>query len=276
MVQVDVISSEAGIDRPATWQGLRDHLKLTDDYNVLVYLGHGELTPSSHGEQPIGQLYIESEDGAGHQPISAPMIARLLAIYPIPVVVLAGCMTATQADGRISGGDQGVAQALINSSEAGVQVAVGMRMELETAAATSFLKAFFTSLLSQESAGDIDRAVLCLGRRALPQWPAPASMGGSRGLPRERARAIHRLPHQKKRVFGDSGDEQIPRHSIEAMAAAAATKCVSAALPSFSASLRPNLAKSESLLVAEARKQGPLLLPQLTTIEANSSGTIPL
>jgi hypothetical protein len=178
MVQIDIISEEPGIDRPATWTNLREHLKLTSDYNVLVYLGHGEVVPAQTGGEPVGHLYMESEDGGGHQPISSPQLAKLLAKYPVPVVILTGCLTAADAPGVRSGG-QGMAQALVNSSEAGVQVAVGMRTELRTDAALSFLEAFFSTLLKSKESGNIEYAVsmargeLFLDKPFPPSWAAP-------------------------------------------------------------------------------------------------------
>lgn len=190
MVQVDVISGEVGIGRPATWPALMQHLRLTNDYNLLVYLGHGELTAPPAGGQPIGHLYFESEDGGGHQPVGAPQLAKLLSRYPIPVVVLTGCLTGADPPGtadRHRGGEQGVAQALVNSSESGVQVAVGMRMELRDKSAITFLNAFFTSLLGPHgSPGNVDRAVW-EGRNELflldgvfpPNWAAPIVLRAS-------------------------------------------------------------------------------------------------
>jgi hypothetical protein len=187
MVQIDVISREAGIGVPATWNALRTQVG-KNDYNVLVYVGHGELLPSTTGGEPMGHLIMESEDGAGHDPINAALLARLLRDRPISMVVLAGCVTGADPVGasRQRGGELGVGQALVNSSEAGVQVAVAMRTELRTTAAITFVRSFFRSLLDSHQdpagnrpAGDIDCAVraarreLYLDNEFPPQWPAP-------------------------------------------------------------------------------------------------------
>jgi hypothetical protein len=276
MVQVDVLSSEQTIGRPATWQAIRDHLKLKNDYNVLVYLGHGELAPSSFGGQPIGQLYMDSDDGQGHQPIGAPMIARLLMNYPIPVVVLAGCLTAAQGSGRTGGGDQGVAQALVNSSEAGVHIAVGMRIELQSDAAILFLKSFFDSLLSAGSPGDIDHAVW-QGRSELflakgphpPQWAAPAVFRASVREPfiefLTQASGFLVTPEMDKlrdirSIFWDS----LPQQSL------------SQGTPELLRLVNTPLVQIEGMLRAEALKQGPLLLPQRVTIGPNQAGDVPV
>ncbi|MEP6916576.1 MAG: CHAT domain-containing protein, partial [Acidobacteriota bacterium] len=174
-----------------TWPQLLEHLKKENDYNVLVYLGHGELAEPPGGGPPIGQLYMESPDGGGHQAIGAPQLAKLLTKFPIPLVLLAGCVTAADPPGmaRRRGAEQGVAQALVNSSETGVQMAVGMRMEVLGTAAMTFLNEFFTSLL-KTAPGDLDRAV-SEGRSQLyletgmypPTWAAPVVF-----------RAIDRVP----------------------------------------------------------------------------------
>lgn len=274
MVQVDVISSEPAISGRATWQQLRDHLKLTTDYNILVYLGHGELAPLFHDDELIGQLFMESEDGFGHQPISAPMVAKLLALHPIPVVVLTGCMTATQSNGSLAAGDQGVAQSLVNSSEAGVQVAVGMRIELEMEAATAFLKAFFTSLLSEDGAGDVDRAVWS-GRNEIfaakgphpPQWAAPAVFRASLREP-----FIDFLT--KKSEFLVTPQMEKLRDVRSKFWALLPQQNASQAPSDLFNQIEALLQQNEQELRAEGLKQGALLLPQLTTIAANGAGKL--
>ena len=169
MVQVDVLSREAAIDRPATWAAFKERLQEEKNYNMLVFLGHAELAPALAGGEPVAQLYMEAEDGQGSQPIDAPQLARLLADCPVDVVVLAGCLTAAEPVAgavRARSGAQGVAQALVNSSDAGVEVAVAMRTELRTTAAVTFLQSFFKSLLNPKpnakgvvSGGNIDTAV---------------------------------------------------------------------------------------------------------------------
>jgi hypothetical protein len=179
MVQVDVISGEPGIDRPATWSKLQAHLQQSNQYSLMVYFGHGRLAHTA-GER-VAQILLEAEDGGGNQPISSGQLAKLLTDVPIPVVLLTGCVTAADPAGveRRSGAAQGVAQALVNSSVAGVQVAVGMRTEVRTDAAEEMLKAFFSALLDRTKGGDIDAAVwsarskLFLTKPFPPSWAAP-------------------------------------------------------------------------------------------------------
>jgi hypothetical protein len=263
MVQVEVISQEAGIDRPATWAAVKDHLKTTSDYNVLVYLGHGELLPAHTGGQPIGQVFLETEDGGGHEPVSAPQLAKLLALYPIPVVVLTGCLTGAEAPGvpaRKRGGEQGVAQALVNSSEAGVQVAIGMRTELRTNAAMTFLKAFFESLLSKDikQAGNIDRAVwmarneLFLDATFPPSWAAPVVLRASEQEPM--------IPYLAQRITFPISAEMQKLLDIRAV------------LWKHLPGTKTALVDVELKLRDEGLKHGPLLLPRELTLAPNTAG----
>jgi hypothetical protein len=196
-VQVDVLSREAAIDQPATWQAMREKLQERKDHNMLVFVGHGELVPAVSGGEPIGELFLEAEDG-GAEPVTAAQLARLLSDCPVDVVVLAGCLTGADPAGtpRRRGAAQGVAQALVNSSEAGVEVAVAMRTELQTKAAVAFLKAFFKSLLNPTpdakgviTGGNIDAAVraarneLFFQNAKRPQWAAPIVMRSTEDEP---------------------------------------------------------------------------------------------
>jgi hypothetical protein len=276
MVQVDVLSREADVGKAATWMGLRQHLKNTSDYNVLVYLGHGELVPSVTGTEPIGQLFFESEDGGGHQPINAPQFAKLLRNYPIGVVVLAGCVTGMDAAGaaRQRGGEQGVAQALVNSSEAGVEVAVAMRTELRIDAAATFLRAFFEALLNATpdaagnlTAGNIDCAVraarneLFLDTPVPPQWAAPIVL-----------RANEQEP------FLDFLAQPVMFRLTETMTSLLALRStlrkgvadysLAQGVPELIVGKHEGLDEIEQMIRTEGLKQGPLLLPHDVTAGA--------
>ena len=131
-VQVDLLSSEAGAAGPPTWEGFRKAVQQAQ-YHVLVYLGHGDVQQLHEDLPPLSQLLFESDDPAVHEPVNSKRLASVLRSHPIPVVVLAGCLTAAQPDaGSLANlsawmrGNQGVAQALVNS-EAGVTFSVGMR-----------------------------------------------------------------------------------------------------------------------------------------------------
>lgn len=264
MVQVDVLSSEAAINQPATWSAFREHLEnISSDYNVLVYLGHGEVIPAQTGGEPVGQLFFESEDGGGHQPISSPQLARLLSNYPIPIVLLTGCLTGAEPAGspaRMRGGEQGVAQALVNSSEAGVQVAIGMRTELKTTAAMGFLRAFFSSLLKSEDKGNIDRAVwaardkLFLDNPFPPSWAAPIVFRASEQEP-----AIDYLARPVK-------FEITPRMAVLLDARAVLWKQLPKNITiqggtDILPGVKTALTDVEALLKEEAKQHGPVLMP---------------
>jgi hypothetical protein len=182
-IQVTVLSSEPGIPRPATWEELRKELG-TSRFDILVFLGHGSLIPAF---TPVGALQFEGPDGYS-QSVDAAQLRAQLDNSPVPVVILAGCLTAAALDEENRNllrqkfpewmrASQGVAQSLVNS-EAGVQLALGMRYRLETDDARQFLQAFFRSLLLQQR-GNVEAAVragrlhLYTQRRYPPSWAAP-------------------------------------------------------------------------------------------------------
>lgn len=185
-VIVDVLSSEDDPTSPATFQRFRETLR-SQVYDILVYLGHGDLQQGFDETNPVAYLQFESADGNGHDPISANRIAGELFQHPIRVVILAGCQTAAQlltlepqlrelvvADlPRWLRGAEGVAQAIIDS-EAGVELAVGMRDQLEVTQATTFLVALFRSLVRDEP-GDIERAIRAARDDLFGASPLPPS-----------------------------------------------------------------------------------------------------
>jgi hypothetical protein len=199
LVRVDVLSSETAGAAPVTWEAFRKLLEHTS-YDILVYLGHGDLLDKEAEDRPaIGILKFEHADGVHHEPVRSDQLRVYLNNHPVPVVLLTGCLTAAEMDAisdvqlknkivamfpRWMRGIQGVAQALVGG-ESGVQVAVGMRYKLETTDAVTFLEAFFESLLTIDpnnpgaKPGDVEAAVRA-GRAKLfaerplpPSWSAP-------------------------------------------------------------------------------------------------------
>jgi hypothetical protein len=190
-VDVRTISNEPGVGVPATWDGFRAEIALVP-YDILVFLGHGDVAPGFEELPGTGLLKFEELDGQTPRPITAAQLNVVLQQHPVPVVILAGCLTAAAPPGdprdprprmtRWMRGNQGVAQALVNS-ESGVQIAVGMRYRLESLDATLFLGAYFRSLLTGPNPGDVEAAVHA-GREALyanqqypPSWSAPVIYG---------------------------------------------------------------------------------------------------
>jgi hypothetical protein len=191
LVEVDVLSRKTGNGvkglptREGLWEQLRD---VSRSYDILVYLGHGDRAQSREDLPPLGLLYLETTNGVAGDPVTADILAGELYNNPVPVVLLMGCLTAadlptglgTQILARMPKamrGNQGVAQALVNSSS-GVQIAIGMRSKLESDDARHFLQAFFESLL-HDKPGNIEAAVHA-GRRKLhavspyyASWSAP-------------------------------------------------------------------------------------------------------
>jgi hypothetical protein len=186
-VVVRLLSSEQDPDKPVTWRACVAALE-EEAWDVLVYLGHGDVR---EGVDPVSVLQFESADANASDPIDTRKITWALLNHPVPVVILAGCLTAAelaQADPgmreRIRAalpkwlrGASGVAQALIDS-EAGVELAVGMRYRLEVDQAREFLAGFFASLL-ETAPGNTELAVRA-GRNNLfnvapipPSWSAP-------------------------------------------------------------------------------------------------------
>lgn len=179
------------LDTP-TWENFREYLNKTH-YDILVYLGHGDLPDPEGDVLPMGKLEFESAEGES-QSVTAEQLKYQLQqpSRAVPVILLAGCLTAAEfkklEDERqkailelipkMMRGSQGVAQTLV-SSEAGVHFAVGMRYKLEAKLAVSFLRAFFKSLL-KEKRGHVEGAVRA-GREELmaitgpypPTWSAP-------------------------------------------------------------------------------------------------------
>jgi CHAT domain len=180
LLRIDVLSSEAAADiigRP-TKNDLFEQIEA--GYDILVYLGHGDMRPTHADQFPVGELQLETNDGVHADRLDAPTLSTLLVANPmpvVPVVLLIGCLTAAQglSDEVLDvleeeipawmSGSRAVAQALIDG-QSGVQFVVGMRFRIEVQAATLFLEEFFKSLLGQPSpnatnmtVGNLERAV---------------------------------------------------------------------------------------------------------------------
>ena len=179
---------------PATWDQCRKYLKENStNYHILLYLGHGNHIALYGAGSKVGVLQFEKPGGKNVDPVSSRQLKEVLQNrqVPIPLVLLAGCLTAAEVEsldaaskkiveeGRSEWtlGSQGVAQALVDSAS-GVQCAVGMRFQIETNAAFSFLRQFFESLLKTVP-GNVEAAVregrselFALGESP-PSWAAP-------------------------------------------------------------------------------------------------------
>jgi hypothetical protein len=189
LVQVDLLSREPGAQGLPTWAQFRKSLGGVQPYDMIVYLGHGDRRQADD-VAPISELQFEeaADGGIAADKVDATQLTVQLHRHPVPVVILAGCLTANQVAQQDRAkvqtglpnwirGSQGVAQSLIGS-ESGVQLAVGMRYKIDSEAAIEFLKAFFDSLFD-EVPGDVESAVLA-GRVAMhglrhfpPDWSAP-------------------------------------------------------------------------------------------------------
>lgn len=177
---------------PGTWTFFQERL-LNNDYHILVYLGHGNHLDIDNSKRKTGVLQFEEDEGKRIEPVASMQFNEVLQRknVPVPVVLLAGCLTAAEYDAlpqeekeslrqrrlQWSVGSQGVAQGLIDSAS-GVQCAVGMRYQIETNDAFHFLNAFFLSLLDHnpgnvEAAVRAGRSALFADRQFPPSWSAP-------------------------------------------------------------------------------------------------------
>jgi hypothetical protein len=180
LLQIDVLSREDDPDIAGlpTKEMLLNQIE--DGYDILVFLGHGEVRQAHIDEFPIGMLQLETEDGERFDPIDASKLSKMMIDFPVPVVLLVGCLTAAEGltEKQLEAitkehipswmrGSRAVAQGLIDG-QSGVQFVVGMRYRITDSAAKRFLKAFFRSLLvaktkgdnaDEVTAGDLERAV---------------------------------------------------------------------------------------------------------------------
>jgi hypothetical protein len=280
LVHVDLLSSETG--NPATWPALQEQLKSA--YDIVVYLGHGDLLPG-FDNQPV--LQFETDSGTGKEQVTASQFAGILHERPAPVVILAGCVTAAEVNPafmndveelrpRWMQGNQGMAQALVDSSDSGVQFAVGMRYKIETKDAKVFLQAFFRSLL-RDKPGHVEAAVRA-GRRALHAasalslgWSAPVVFSK---LSREPLFAF--LANPPKATISDDLIEQ--RELIQKIRDIFWQNLIGlpsrASLPPgvLEATLTP-LESIENELRQKLLTHGPILMP--ARVETKPDGTLP-
>ena len=188
-VEVDILSREEveGVVGLPTREGFADRIGLPGlvAYDVLAYLGHGEVLSAHEELTALGVLQFENDAGDAHDPVPADKLAARL--RSVPLVLLIGCLTAAEVPKEIIDvmpdwlrGSQGVAQSLVNSGESGVRCAIGMRYRLESSDAKRFVEAFFKSLLkltpgNVESAVHFARSELHFKSQLPLSWSAPVT-----------------------------------------------------------------------------------------------------
>jgi hypothetical protein len=158
-IDIRLLSSEAGAHGRPTAKALQDEVMYRPPA-ILFYLGHGDLLAGGGGAPPSPVLLIEHEDGRQDE-LPAAALRQLFKTQPVPLVVLAGCLTGA-AGAAIAGPErlrfaQSMAQFLV-SGEGGVTVAIGMRYKLDTDDATRFLERLFRGLVIT-APGHVDLAV---------------------------------------------------------------------------------------------------------------------
>jgi hypothetical protein len=175
LVEVDLLSSEGSGD-PIIGQPLYDDLRtaLKRQYDILVYLGHGNV----YNQTSV--LEFEDPEDRDSDSVDSVRLVSILRENPVPVVLLVGCVTAVEAirdrlDGdetrvaRLSQGSRNIARSLVEA-EVGVEVAVGMRSQLEASAAEVFLSTFFKSFLNHQP-GHVEAALQATRRELAVRNP---------------------------------------------------------------------------------------------------------
>lgn len=284
LVEVDLLSSEDGVKKPATWEAFIEQLR-TPTYDIIVYVGHGDLLPTFGELVPGGVLQLETADAKNHTPVSIKQLKGVLYKHPVPVVILAGCLTAAEVSNEFKGileteipkwmrGNQGVAQALVNSGESGVQFAVGMRYRLETQDAVAFLRTFFRSLL-HDKPGDCEEAVRA-GREVLhafhphpPSWSAPVVFSALGDEPRFKFLAA---PRPVSIEAFDERDKQIRTIMWNGIA----QQPLSKRLPGSLDPMYQVLKQMEQGSAANSQSKGPLIMPGMIEAEAGQTITLPI
>lgn len=188
-VRVTALTSEVAGAAPVTWKATRAQME-AELPDLLIYVGHADLGVGLDGPK-TGRLQFEAETGTAAMPFDARSLRQELQELPVPVVVLAGCLTGAAAGGNGAAdftrqrmpiwmrANRGLARALVNSGS-GVRIAIGMQYRIASDDATAFLLGFVESLLGANHPGDVEVAVR-RGRRELhnqhshpPAWSAPA------------------------------------------------------------------------------------------------------
>jgi hypothetical protein len=175
LLRIDILSSEEPDEVKVAARPTIDNFEMQlmkVNYDILIYIGHGDIQSTGPGKEESGVLQFENENNTGPAVLNANRLASILRQHPVPVVLLMGCLTAVDAipddmrDGvstlmpKWISGNQGVAQALIDS-ESGVQIAIGMQYQISTRNAKRFLEFFFRSLLKnkdEKRRGNVEEA----------------------------------------------------------------------------------------------------------------------
>lgn len=288
LIEVDILSRENAPDLagPPTREKLLEQLAFR--YDILVYLGHGDIAEAQPDRPPIGQLLLETSDRY-NDPFNARQLSNLLQKHPVPVVLLVGCLTASEnappeAQEEIPRwlyGSQAVAQALING-QSGVQFVVGMRYKIDAKDALLFLKAFFQSLLGAlpgsnpaTTAGNLELAVRearhqleALGQHSLLSWAAPVvfrTLGSEPTFPFLASRPdLHRM---------NSQNQEIRTGLWVTLAEINASLRTPTPNTNIYTRIRDLLNKVDNEVITAAQAVAPVLMPRLTEIQPDTLTT---
>lgn len=274
-VQVDLLSrDEPGAIGPPTWENFK--LTASSQYDVMVYLGHGDLQIVHKDLPPVSQLQFENLNPAYHDPIASKRLATFLADHQIPAVVLAGCLTAADPAAAMPTnlatwmrGNQGMAQALVNSAS-GVMFAVGMRCKVDGTEASGFITEFFKNLFERDK-GNLERAVRAARREmfgAKPftsSWAAPVVFSS---LPKEPV--FEYLTRTGTFIMTAAINQELDfRESFWPMLA-------DSPAAQRRASLMNAVNKNRDALKTQILKQGAMLLPEMVDGALGQTAAVPI
>ena len=148
---------------PASRQQLRTRLQ--KGFHILHFIGHGAYDIEGADPSPRPHLCLVNDQGDS-DPVDAETLEILLKNSGVRLVVLTACSSAAPTPQEVQetiGPFNGVAQRLV-ASEGGVTAAVAMQFDLETNAAVTFSRTFYTHLLAPERTLD---EIVALCRQAL-------------------------------------------------------------------------------------------------------------
>lgn len=288
-VQVDLLSSEVApnLVGPPTLDQL--DLQLVAGYHILIYLGHGDVREGAPGMLPVGVLQLENADGQRSEPVDAAKLSVMLQGRSVPVVLLVGCLTASdipvadlpdvmQELPQWMRGSHGVAQSLVNGGSS-VQFAVGMRFRIETSDAHCFLSAFFAKLLGQgnpgATTGDLEAAVR-EARRKLRLHGSPASWAAPVVFrTRGEEPMFPFLNGGRPPIAVDQGQQLVREKSWESLALINWGSHSTPGGPGVYERVRALLEVVDGLMITAVTAQGALLIPGLVELGSHQLAPAP-
>jgi len=153
--------------------------RLGEQFHILHFIGHGAYDIEADDPSPRPYLSLERPDHTSHN-IDAETLSLLLVNAHVRLVMMTACASAQPTPEQVQatvGPFDGMAQRLV-SGMSDVTAAVAMQFDLESSAAVTFSRSFYTNLLRSDLSLD-EIVARCrndlvgqfnVGRRA---WVAP-------------------------------------------------------------------------------------------------------